>query len=390
LDSSPLNPKFLKDKLALVRKTMREKGIDAWIVFSREGNDDPLVFDLGLASLIFRAAAIIQADGGSEILLNPFDIETVKERGFYDNVSEYPEETIGPKIYETVDRLKPKKIAVNMSEDFSFADGLSSGMRDYLSKSLKGYGKELVSSEDLVISLRAKLIPEELELMKKSIAKCEEIYGYAEDLIKVGVKDKEIYDLVKKKVYDQGMEVAWDQAPSIMIGRNPASHLSYNNDTLRDGDFLRIDFGVKYEGYCSDIERVYYVGRGSPPAELKRMFDTAIRANDSCISLMREGVRGYIPDKGARDVVKSAGYPDFMAGTGHALGRFVHEVGPQLEPLWPDTFNLGNRPLESNMIFTVEPSVQGKYGLCNLEQDVLVTDGGPVQLSKRQQDLIMR
>ena len=390
LESSPLNPKFMGEKVGLVRRAMKENGIDAWIIFSREANEDPLVADLGLGSLVFRAAAVLDSNGNSIVCLNPFDVQTIRKRGFYEQIHDYGSAGIGQKLYEVVSGLRPEKIAVNTSEDFSLADGLSSGLRNYLVRSLQEYGDKLVSSEELVISLRAKLIPREIELVKKSVAKCERIYDETEDFINTERTDKEIHDFMKKKVSSKGLEVAWDQAPSVAIGRFPASHLSYVNRKLRKGDFLRIDFGVKYEGYCSDIQRVFFMGDGAIPSELQRMFDTATRANDSCITAMKEGVPGYIGDKAARDVVLSAGYPDFNHGTGHAVGRFVHEVGPQLEPRWPDLITVADRPIQSSMVFTVEPSVQGKFGLCNLEQDVMVTGNGVIRLSKRQDDFIRR
>jgi Xaa-Pro aminopeptidase len=390
LKSSPLKPEFLSEKIESVRNIMKKSGIDAWVILSREGNEDPLVADLGLSSIVFRAAVVIDADGGATACLGQYDIETLKQRGFYDPIYDYGSQGVGKKLYEVISKTKPKKIAVNISEDFSFADGLSAGMREYLVKSLKEYGSRLVSSEELVIELRGKLIPRELELMKESIRRCEQIYDDAEDFIRIGRKDKEIHDFMKREVQDQGMEVAWDQAPSVAIGRFPGSHLSYVDQELIDGDFLRIDFGVKFEGYCSDIQRVFYLGKGSIPAELQRMFETATKANDACIGILRKGIPGYVADEAARAIVKNAGYPDFMHGTGHPVGRFVHEVGPQIGPRWPDREGGATRKVQSSMIFTVEPSIEGKFGNCNLEQEVLVTENDVLRLSKRQTELIRR
>lgn len=390
MESSPLKPEFLPEKIESVRKIMKKNGIDAWVILSREGNEDPLVADLGLGSIVFRAAAVIDANGGTSACLGQYDMETLKQRSFYDPIYDYGRQGVGKKLYEVISEIEPKKIAVNISEDFSLADGLSSGMREYLVRSLNEFGSRLVSSDELVIGLRAKLIPRELELMKESIRRCEQILDNTEDFIRIGRKDKEIHDFMKRQVQDQGLEVAWDQAPSVAIGRFPASHLSYVDKELVDGDFLRIDFGVKFEGYCSDIQRVFYLGKGSIPTELQRMFDTAIKANDACIEILRKGIPGYVADEAARAFVKNAGYPDFMHGTGHPVGRFVHEVGPQLGPRWPDREGAAKREVQSSMVFTVEPSIQGEFGSCNLEQDVLVTDDGILRLSKRQTELIRR
>ncbi|HZW57547.1 MAG TPA: M24 family metallopeptidase [Nitrososphaerales archaeon] len=53
------------------------------------------------------------------------------------------------------------------------------------------------------------------------------------------------------------------------MGRFPESHLVYNNATLESGVFVKIDFGVKHKGYCSDIQRVYFIGGEGYQVNLK-------------------------------------------------------------------------------------------------------------------------
>jgi Xaa-Pro aminopeptidase len=390
---SSLKPEFFDEKLSLVLRAMKELEIDSWLIFSREGNEDPIASDLKLGSLTWRSAGILDADGTRTALVGSFEVETVKQRvGFYEKIYGYENEGASPKLYELIDKRKPKKIAVNTSHDFGLADGLSSGMREYLVRSLKEYGDKLVSAEDLIIAFRAKLLPKEIDLVKKSIAKCEQIFKTAEeDFIKVGRKDSEIHHSMKKRVHELGLETAWEaeMCPSVTIGTNPPGHVAYHNDVLENGDFLRVDFGVRFEGYCSDIQRDYFVGNKPIPREVKKMFETARRANDASLSALKPGVDGYIVDKASRDVVISSGYPEFMHATGHVLGRTTHEIGPLLGPRWPNRYGkAADKKVQSDMIFTVEPSVQGQFGTCNLEQDVLVTDRGVTSLSKTQDDIL--
>ncbi len=391
LDQSPLKMGFLKRKLKFVQGTMEEQGIDLWITFTREGNEDPLAQDLRFSDLTWRSAAIIDQYGKRTALVGSLEAETIKQGKFYDEVIGYGSEGVAPKLRQFVSKRRPRKIAVNTSYDEGAADGLTSSMEKYLRKALKGYARHLVPAEDLAIALRARLIPQEVGLVKKSIAECEKIYDDAEDSIRPGRKDKYVHDFMRKLVRERGLATAWasDRCPSVNIGNNPAGHVGYHNDTIKNGDFVKLDFGVSYEGYCSDIQRVYFVGSGAVPGGVKRMFQTARDANDAALSILTPGVPGYRVDRAGRRLVVKRGYPEYKHALGHVLGRSTHEIGPLLGPRWPNRYGRqGEKPVQKDMVFTIEPSVTSKFGTCNLEQDVLVTSSGYQELSKPQDELI--
>ena len=173
------------------------------------------------------------------------------------------------------------------------------------------------------------------------------------------------------------------------VGANPAGHLGYRGDEIGRGDMVKLDFGVRYEGYCSDIQRVYYVGGGAVPSEVKKTFDTARRANDVALAFLKPGVPGWKVDAAARRLIVREGFPEYKHALGHVLGRSTHEIGPLLGPRWPNRYGeQGEKEVEKDMVFTIEPSVEGKVGVCNLEQDVLVTESGYRALSKSQSEII--
>ncbi len=391
LDQSPLRMGFLRKKLKFVRETMEEQEIDMWVTFTRENNEDPLAQDLRFSDLTWRSAAIIEQDGRRTAIVGNLDAEAIKQTKFYDEVFGYGSEGAAPKLGQFVGRKKPKKIAVNTSFDEGAADGLSSGMLDYLAKTLKGYSKRFVSGEDLAIALRARLVPEEVELIRKSIRECEKIYDDIEEVIKPGKKDKNVHDFARKLVSDRGLTTAWvaDRCPSVIVGNSPMAHVGYHNDTIERGDFVKLDFGVNYEGYCSDIQRNYFVGTENVPNGVKRMFQTARDANDTALSVLKPGIPGYLVDQAGRKLITKRGYPEYMHALGHVLGRSTHEIGPLLGPRWPNRYGKqGEKLVQKDMVFTIEPSVKSKFGTCNLEQDVLVSSNGYQELSKPQNDLI--
>ncbi len=391
LDKSPIRMEFLRRKLRFVRDAMNEQGIDMWIIFSREGNEDPLAQDLRFSDLTWRSAAIIEQSGKRTAIVGGLDVDAVKETKFYDEVFGYGSEGVAPKLKQFVGKNKPKKIAVNTSYDSGAADGLTSGMERYLKTALKAYSNRLVSGEDLAIALRARLVPEEVELVKKSIRECEKIYDSIEDGIKAGKKDREVHDYAHRLLSRKNLDTAWpyDRCPSVNVGSIPAGHIGYHNVRIRNGDFVKLDFGVSYQGYCSDIQRVYFVGTGKIPNGVERMFRTAWDANDAALSTLKPGVQGYRVDEAGRSLIVKRRYPEYKHALGHVLGRSTHEIGPLLGPRWPNRYGKqGEKPVQRDMVFTIEPSVTSRYGTCNIEQDVLVTSNGYEELSKPQDEII--
>ena len=391
LTGSPLKIEFLRKKLKLVRDTMEAQGVDMWITFTREGNEDPLVQDLRFGDLTWRSAAIIEQTGTKTAIVGSLEEETVRQQKFYDEIIGYGSEGAAPKLNEFVRRRKPKKIAVNTSYDEGAADGLTSGMERYLKAALKDYSKRIVSGEDLAIALRARLIPAEVELVKKSIAECEKIYDSVEAAIKPGKKDKDVHYFAHKLLTERKLDSAWayDRCPSVVVGNAPMAHVGYYGTKIKDGDFVKLDFGVKYDGYCSDIQRNYFVGSGRVPKGVEQMFKTARDANDAALATLKPRVSGYKVDQAGRSLIVKRRYPEYKHALGHVLGRSTHEIGPLLGPRWPNRYGKqGEKLVQRDMVFTIEPSVTSKFGTCNLEQDVLVTSNGYQELSKPQDEII--
>jgi len=391
LDKAPLKMEFLRKKLKWIQQTMKEQGIDLWITFTREGNEDPLAQDLRFSDLTWRSAAIIDQDGTKTAVVGGLEVDTIRQNKFYDEVVGYASEGAAPKLKQIIGKRKPKSIAVNSSYDEGAADGITSGMEAYLKRALKGYSKGFVSGEDLAIALRARLVPEEVELVKKAIVECEKIYDEVESAIRPGKKDRYVHEFAHKLLAQRSLSTAWafDRCPSVNVGGDPMGHIGYHNTTIRNGDFVKLDFGVNYEGYCSDIQRVYFVGPGNIPSSVKRMFETARAANDAALAALKPGTVGYKVDSAGRKLIVKKGYPEYKHALGHVLGRSTHEIGPLLGPRWPNRYGKQvEKPVQRDMVFTIEPSVTSKLGTCNLEQDVLVTASGYQQLSKPQEDII--
>ena len=145
--------------------------------------------------------------------------------------------------------------------------------------------------------------------------------------------------------------------------------------------FLTMDFGAKYNGYCSDMTRTICVGE--PTEEMKRIYDTVLRAQAEAIGFIAAGKKCADADRVARDIITKAGYGEcFSHSLGHGVGLYIHEP-ISLSPLSSGVLQKGN-------IVTVEPGIyiEGRCGV-RIEDMVYVTENGNENLTKFKKELVI-
>jgi Xaa-Pro aminopeptidase len=159
----------------------------------------------------------------------------------------------------------------------------------------------------------------------------------------------------------------------VASGPNSARpHARPGRRVLAPGDWVLLDFGGVYDGYCVDLSRTVRLGSDDP--EFRRVFDAVSEAQQAAIAAVRPGVAASAVDAAAREVLARHGLGEaFGHGTGHGLGLEVHEeprIGRPLE-------GLEDVRLAPGMVFTVEPGAYlDGFGGVRIEDDVLVTDRG--------------
>ena len=178
-----------------------------------------------------------------------------------------------------------------------------------------------------------------------------------------------------------------------IVMKERISHRAPGNAVIQKGDFLIMDFGIDYRGYCSDIARTAYFlkdGETKAPKEIQEKFDAAHEAITRASKAVHPGVIGYEVDKVAREYLLSVGMPEITHATGHQLGQFEHDGGAMFAPRWERYGNAPYGTIEENMVLTLEPTIlnDDDYSiLC--EEDILVTKDGAEFLSKRQDELVL-
>lgn len=226
--------------------------------------------------------------------------------------------------------------------------------------------------------LRAIKDEEEIARMHKAQSITDACFTHILPFIKVGVREVDLMLEMEHFMRSHGAQkVAFDTI--CVTGANSSlPHGEPGETTIKAGDFLTLDFGARYKGYCSDMTRTVAVGE--PSAEQRKVYDMVLRAHLAGIAAAAPGKKGFEVDKVARDIIYGEGYEGYFGhGLGHAVGIDIHEE-PRFSVLNKDEILKG-------MVLTVEPGcyLPGKFG-CRIEDMVLITENGcqPFPTSKKE------
>jgi Xaa-Pro aminopeptidase len=391
---------LIQEKVDQAIEILKEQKIDLWLTFVREtsGVRDPVLdFLIGEYDLTWQSALLLTCNGEKIAIVGNLEKEAIERLQVFDEIVGYDTAVSRP-LRETISRLDPSQIAVNTSRNNVHADGLTHAMYEILREHLSGtaYADNLISAEPIINALRGRKTLAEWERIRRAVEITGEIYRKTFDFIKVGMTEIEIGDYMHRLAQEYGVGYAWpaESCPAVNSGPNsPFGHSGPTEIKVERGHIIHFDFGVKYEEYCSDIQRVAYVlceGETEAPAEVQRGFITARTAIEKSREAMKPGVTGNAIDVISREVVTDSGYPEYPHALGHQLGRVAHDGGALLGPLWEKYGNSPNQTLEAGQVFTIEPSltVQG-YGLIGLEEDVVMTENGAEYIGEPQREIVL-
>jgi Xaa-Pro aminopeptidase len=378
---------------------LNEKDIDMWMTFVREtGNfKDPMMDMIVGTGATWHSAFIITANGDTTAVIGSLEEANMKTVGTFKFIVPYLK-GIKDDLLKVLDTYKPKKIAVNFSRNSSLADGLSHGCYLELTELLKDtpYRDRLVSSEEIVSALRGRKSQVEVDLIKKAIVETLKIFDEVTDFIKVGKSEKDVADFVKGLVKQRGFEMAWDEehCPAVFTGPDTAgAHSGPTDKKIAPGHVINMDFGIKYNGYCSDLQRTWYVlkeGETDAPEEVLRGFNVIRDSIQMAAKELKPGKLGWEIDDIARSYITSQGYDEYPHGLGHQVGRVAHDGGAMLGPRWERYGNIPYIPIEKGNVFTIEPrlTIEG-YGIATMEEIVWVTDNGCEFMSTPQNEIYL-
>ncbi len=390
---------LIQEKITQTKGILKEFDIDCWITFVRESqiNGDPILPFLITADVTWHSAFIISKDGRTHAIVGEYDRATVEDTGAYDQVVGFVKGIKEP-LQSYLKQLNPTQIAVNYSVDSEICDGITHGMYLTLQQILQeiGMADRLMSAEQIVSALRQRKTDTELAYMKKAVEITQEIFREVTGFIRPGRTEREIALFMKEKVRERGVELAWEETVCPAVFTGPVEHEAHyapGERPVEPGHVLNMDFGVRYNGYCSDMQRTFYIlepGETAPPPEVQKGFETIVTAIERARQTMRPGVTGQIVDAAARNYITARGYAEFPHALGHQVGRFSHDGTAILGPTWEKYASKPLQPLEERMVFTLEPrlTVPGR-GVVTIEEMVVVTNQGAEWLSTPQKEIIL-
>ena len=389
--------KLIQEKIAQATDILREFDIDVWLTFVRETplSPDPVLdFILG-QHVTWHSAFLISRQGQHTAIVGHYDAENVRNLGAYNQIVGY-HQGIGDHLRAALDTLQPREIAINYSTSDVAADGLSHGMYLTLHQILRDtpHAGRLMSAENIIGALRGRKSPTEVARMREAIAITQELFDEVENFARPGMTQRQIASFVQQRIDEMDLGYAWDQQYNPIVTCGPQSaigHAMPGDVVLEKGHTLHLDLGVKRYGYCSDLQRMWYVlkdGETSAPADVQRAFNVVRGAIKASEQALKPGTPGWQVDEIARDYVTDNGYPEYMHALGHLLGRSAHDGATVLGPRWEKYAVICERLVEVGNVFTLElhVPVPGR-GIMSLEEDVLVTANGIEYLSQPQTEL---
>lgn len=228
--------------------------------------------------------------------------------------------------------------------------------------------EELVPISDEITRLRRIKTPRELEYIRRAEEIGDRVFTDILDFIKPGMTELEVAARIEYllKLYG-GQRTSFSAI--VASGVNSSMpHAVPTTKKIESGDFLTMDFGCVYEGYCSDMTRTIVIGKASE--KQKEIYNLVLEAQLAALNVIRAGLKGKEVDKVARDIIYGAGYEGcFGHGLGHSVGLFIHE-NPRLSPAEEEVIQAG-------MTETVEPGIYVKgFGGVRIEDLVAVTENG--------------
>jgi Xaa-Pro aminopeptidase len=391
---------LIQEKVNQAIEILKEQETDMWLTFVREtsGVRDPaLDFLIGANDLTWPTALMLTRKGEKVAIIGNLEKDALQRLNVFDEILGY-DTAVSELLRDTITCLNPNRIAVNTSRNNVHADGLTHAMYEILRDHLKGtsYADKLISAEPVINALRGRKTAVELERIRKAVEITDEIYKRTFDFIKVGMTEIEIGEYMHKLAHEYGVTYAWPAESCPAVNTGPASSVGHSGPTeikVERGHILHFDFGVKYEDYCSDIQRVAYIlreGETEAPLEVQHGFLTIRTAIEKSREAMKPGVTGNSIDIISRGIVTDAGYPEYLHALGHQLGRVAHDGGALLGPLWEKYGDDPNLKLEVRQVFTLEPGLAvGGYGYMALEEDVAITENGAEYLGEPQREIVL-
>lgn len=360
---------WLKERMQTVLPDiMRRAEIDMWILISREYNEDPVLKTMLPSNWLSarRTTMLVIYDNGKELenlACARYDVGEVFKKAW--DKEQQPDQW--KQLAEIIQERDPKKIAVNRSEHFGLADGISSYHYDKLKESISTkYQERLVEGTPLAIGWLETRTTNEMVVYQQVCRIAHQIIaeGFSDQVIQPGVTStKDVVWWYRERIRELGM-TAWFH-PTVDVQRldpDNDEHLRTfskrpDQQIIQAGDLLHVDFGITYLGLNTDTQENAYVlhpGETKAPEFLETAFQKGLRLMDILTDQFKTGRTGNQLLAGALKTAKAEGLKPTIYT--HPIGYHGHAAGPTIG-LWDQQGGVphrGDYPLYPNTAYSIE------------------------------------
>jgi len=355
-----------------------EKRFSNVLVFLQQNDLDVLLISNPKNSFYLcgfgREGSFLVLSGKNErmyILTNPLYFEEAQKEAMYTEVLEVKNSYIET-LKHILCKEKVKKVAFEKEAvTYGFYQKLKEGLKEI----------ELVPTGNIVENLRQFKDQDELFLLQKALEIAEDAFKDVLNLIRPGLKEIEIASALEKGMRDRGANSLSFETIAVSGVRGALPHGTASEKIVQAGEFITLDFGCVYQGYCSDLTRTIGLSPLSTPQ--KEIYEVVKNALTEAGKGIKKGKKAREVDRLARDLIDKEGYGNnFKHSLGHGVGLEVHEA-PNLAPFAEEV-------LETGMVTTIEPGIYLEDSLgVRIEDMVFIAEQGPIILNSLDRDLIV-
>lgn len=363
-----MDSKFQR-RVEALRKTLKQKDLDTFMVLIEQNRyylsgytGEDTQFDESAGALFITADQLLLATDSR------FELQAKDEARLYEIICY--KKGLDKEIPDIAKRLNIRKLGF---ESVRLSVLQYEKIRREIGEQ-KRAGIVLVPTENIVEDLRIVKEQSEIQALKDALMMAEVVFDEFIGNLEPGMTEKEVAWQMERRMREKGADAM--SFPTIVAsGPNSAlPHAIPSGRKIRECEPVLFDWGVKLNGYCSDISRTVVLG--APDDMFKKVFQTVYDAQQRAIESIRPGMTGKEVDQVARSLIDSTEFKGkFAHGLGHGTGLAIHEA-PRLSPLKEDL-------LEPGMVFTVEPGIYiPGWGGVRLENMVVVDENGAEVLNE--------
>ena len=282
-------------------------------------------------------------------------------------------------------RLPPQNLYVTLCEELSDAGAESLAIEESVAYGRFRFISERFSGNVTVVDqwveeVRQSKEPAEVERIRAAQELTDQAFEHILDVVRPGAVERDIaleLEVFMRRAGSDGVAFP----PIVACGENSSRpHARASDRVIQPGDFVKMDFGARVDGYCADMTRTVVVGTAS--ARQREIYDAVLAANLAGIAALRPGVPGSSVDAAARAVLEAAGFGEYFGhGLGHGVGRDVHEL-PSVGPR-------ASKSLLAGCVVTIEPGVYVPgFGGVRIEDLVFVGEPQVQVLTRTKKELL--